>query len=108
MSLARLVTWAGATHIVDSNDLSFRLAAIGAVRQGRATSSNSILLRSAVTKAGAVVLEPVMSVEVSAPEEYQGSLVGIINKRKGSVVGTDAKEGYATIMAQVISVRSLA
>ncbi len=43
---------------MDSNDLAFRLAANGAVR-------------SAIVKAGAVILEPVMSVEVSAPEEYQ-------------------------------------
>eukprot|EP00048_Salpingoeca_helianthica_P010151 m.145269 g.145269 ORF g.145269 m.145269 type:complete len:738 (-) comp15023_c0_seq3:25-2238(-) len=78
----------GATHVVDSNDLSFRLAAIGAVRQ-------------AVLKGGPVVLEPIMLVEVSVPDEYQGGLVGVINKRKGSVTGSDSKDGYSTLQAQV-------
>ena len=53
----------GATHIVDSNDLSFRMAAIGGVRQ-------------AFLKGGPVILEPIMSVEVTAPEEYQACSFG--------------------------------
>lgn len=78
----------GAAHVVDSNDMAFRMAAIGAVRQ-------------AFNQGAPTILEPIMALEVSAPEEYQGALVGTINKRRGTVTGSDSKEGYTTILAEV-------
>ena len=74
----------GASHAVDSSELAFKIAARGAVQQ-------------ACDKAGAVILEPVMQVQVVAPDEYQGGLVGGINKRKGMIEGTETMNGLVTI-----------
>eukprot|EP00795_Rhopilema_esculentum_P016252 gene16252-7631_t len=78
----------GAAHAVDSSELAFRLAAIGAVKQ-------------ALEKARPIVLEPIMLVEVNAPQEFQGAIMGSINKRKGLITGTDSVEDYATIYCEV-------
>lgn len=47
------------------------------------------------------ILEPVMSVEVNAPQEYQGSVMGGLAKRHALITGTDATEGYFTIYCEV-------
>eukprot|EP00053_Salpingoeca_punica_P009406 m.84268 g.84268 ORF g.84268 m.84268 type:complete len:750 (-) comp15012_c0_seq1:222-2471(-) len=78
----------GVAHAVDSNDMAFRMAAMGALRQ-------------AVSKANPVVMEPIMSVEVNAPDEYQGVIIGGINKRRGTVMDSENKDGYVTVQAQV-------
>ena len=64
---ARVVLTDGAAHAVDSNELAFRLAALHAFRQG-------------YERAGPVVLEPIMSVEVRAPAEFQGTIIGGLNR----------------------------
>ena len=74
----------GASHAVDSSELAFKIAAKGA-------------FRAAVESAGPVVLEPVMTVQVTAPEEYQGVCVSLINKRKGIIGGSEANQGYVII-----------
>ncbi|PFX16611.1 Elongation factor G, mitochondrial [Stylophora pistillata] len=78
----------GAAHGVDSSDLAFRLAAAGAVRE-------------AFPKAAPLILEPIMSVEVNIPQEFQGVVISGLNRRHGAITGTDAAEGYVTIYAEV-------
>ncbi|KAL9965354.1 hypothetical protein ACROYT_G029143 [Oculina patagonica] len=78
----------GASHGVDSSDLAFRLAAIGAMRE-------------AFPKAAPLILEPVMAVEVNIPQEFQGVVIAGLNRRHGVITGTDAAEGYVTVYAEV-------
>ncbi|KAK2573686.1 Elongation factor G [Acropora cervicornis] len=78
----------GAAHGVDSSELAFKLAAIGAMRE-------------AFPKAAPLILEPVMSVEVNIPQEFQGAVISGLNRRHGVITGTDAAEGYVTIYADV-------
>lgn len=68
----RFVLTDGAAHAVDSNELAFKIATINAFRQ-------------AYMRANPVVLEPIMNVEVTIPSEFQGTVVGDLNKRKGMV-----------------------
>lgn len=78
----------GSFHEVDSNELAFKMAGIFA-------------LKEAVKKAGAIILEPIMKVEVTTPDEYQGDLLGDINRRRGTILGIDAKNGQTVLNAQV-------
>ncbi|EAL21709.1 hypothetical protein CNBC5730 [Cryptococcus deneoformans B-3501A] len=78
----------GSAHAVDSNELAFRLAAIGAFRE-------------AFNKARPVVLEPVMTVEIVAPIEFQGNVIGAINQRKGTIVDTEVRDDEFTLTAEV-------
>jgi len=74
--------------VVDSSELAFRSAAIGAFRE-------------AFPKARPVVLEPVMTVEVVAPVEFQGNVIGALNQRKGTIVDTDVRDDDFTLTAEV-------
>lgn len=78
----------GAHHIVDSSELSFFLAAQGAVKE-------------VFENAHWQILEPIMSVEVTCPDEFQGAVIGQINKRHGIITGTDGSEGWNTVYAEV-------
>ncbi|XP_026468375.1 elongation factor G, mitochondrial [Ctenocephalides felis] len=78
----------GGHHIVDSSELAFNLAAQGAVKQ-------------VFEKGMWQILEPIMSVEVVIPDEYQGAIIGQLNKRAGIITGTDGNEGWSTIYAEV-------
>ncbi|CRK93506.1 CLUMA_CG007042, isoform A [Clunio marinus] len=78
----------GAHHIVDSSELAFMMAAQGAVKQVFEDGSWQIL-------------EPIMSVEVTCPEEFQGTIIGQLNKRHGIITGTDGTEGWSSIYAEV-------
>ncbi|KAL8283231.1 hypothetical protein RQP46_006009 [Phenoliferia psychrophenolica] len=78
----------GAAHQVDSSELAFRLAAQGAFKE-------------AFPKGRPVVLEPVMKVDIVAPLEFQGSVIGGINQRKGSIVDTDIRDEEFTLTAEV-------
>ncbi|XP_034840168.1 elongation factor G, mitochondrial [Maniola hyperantus] len=78
----------GAHHIVDSSELAFFLAAKGAVKE--------------VFEDGAwQILEPIMFVEVTIPEEFHGTVLGQLNKRGGIVTGTEGLEGWTTLYAEV-------
>ena len=72
----------GSYHEVDSSDMAFRMAAIFAFREG-------------APKGRPILLEPIMKVEVVAPEEHTGEVLGHINSRHGNVLGIDMRPGNA-------------
>ncbi len=78
----------GAYHEVDSSAIAFEIASRAA-------------LREAVAKAGPVLLEPVMKVEVVSPEEYLGSVIGDLNSRRGQIAGTTARGNAQVVNAMV-------
>ncbi len=78
----------GAYHAVDSSDIAFQLAAIGAFKEG-------------YMKAKPVILEPIMKVVVEGPTEFQGSVMGSLNQRRGMIVGTTEEDDYTAIEAEV-------
>jgi elongation factor G len=84
----RAVIEDGASHAVDSSEQAFRTAALMGFRE-------------AYEKAGAAVLEPIMKLEAQAPEEFQGSVMGQINQRRGMIANSVTNEGFCIIEAEV-------
>lgn len=78
----------GAYHDVDSSEMAFRICAMTAFREFYA-------------KAQPKALEPIMKVEVSAPEEFQGNVLGQINQRRGIIMGTTTNDAFTTVEAEV-------
>ena len=78
----------GAFHAVDSSDIAFQLAAIGAFKEG-------------YMKAKPVIMEPIMKVAVEGPSEFQGSVMGSINQRRGMIIGTMEEGNYTVVEAEV-------
>jgi elongation factor G len=78
----------GTFHEVDSSELAFKMAGIFA-------------LKDAVKKANPILLEPIMKVELTTPDEYQGDLLGDLNRRRGKIVHIEAKEGLTIVSAEV-------
>jgi elongation factor G len=78
----------GAYHEVDSSTIAFEIAARSA-------------LREALHKAGSVLLEPIMKVEVTTPEDYLGGVIGDLNSRRGHIVGTGTRGNAQIINAMV-------
>jgi elongation factor G len=78
----------GSYHAVDSDALSFELAA-------------KIAWREAGRKAKPVILEPIMKIEVVTPDEYMGDIVGDLNKRRGQILGMDSRNGAQVIRGNV-------
>jgi elongation factor G len=78
----------GSFHEVDSNELAFKMAGIFA-------------LKDAFKKAHPILLEPIMKVECTTPDEYQGDLIGDITRRRGHIVNIEAKQGQTVVNAQV-------
>ena len=78
----------GSTHPVDSSEMAFK-------------NAGSIGVKEAARKAGIVILEPIMKVEVRAPEDYFGAVVGDINSRRGMVMGTESMGKTQIVHAMV-------
>ncbi len=78
----------GGFHAVDSSDQAFQAAARGCWREF-------------YSKAGPVLLEPVMKVEVEGPAEFHGGIVGTLMQRRGQIVGSQEEAGYTTVTAEV-------
>ena len=84
----KVVLYDGSYHDVDSNDLSFQLA-------GR------IAFKKAMEQAKPTLLEPIMSVEITVPDEFAGSIMGDLNSRRGRIQGMDNKAGNTLVKAEV-------
>ena len=84
----RLVINDGAAHNVDSSDVAFQLAAVGAFKEG-------------YLKAKPVILEPIMKVAVEGPSEFQGSVMGSLNQRRGIIIGTVEEANYTSVESEV-------
>jgi elongation factor G len=78
----------GQYHPVDSSDIAFQTAAIGAFREG-------------YDKAKPVILEPIMKVSVEGPTEFQGNIFGLINQRRGVIIDSTDEGGQSTVNAEV-------
>jgi elongation factor G len=78
----------GSFHAVDSDQLSFEICA-------------RMAFRSAASKAGPKLLEPIMKLEIVTPEEYMGEIIGDLNRRRGEVTGMETKGGAKVIGAKV-------
>jgi elongation factor G len=78
----------GAFHAVDSSEMAFRTCAKSAIREN-------------YHNAKPVILEPIMTVEVSAPEEFQGAVTGGMNQRRGVILNSETNEGYVTVLCHV-------
>jgi elongation factor G len=78
----------GTFHEVDSSELAFKMAGIFA-------------LKDAAKKAQPILLEPIMKVEVTTPDEYQGDLLGDLNRRRGKIVSIEAKNNSTILFAEV-------
>jgi elongation factor G len=78
----------GSYHDVDSNELAFKLAAIFAVKDG-------------VKKGNPILLEPIMKVENIVPDEYQGDILGDLNRRRGKIMSIDSKNKVTIVTAEV-------
>ncbi|HID56007.1 TPA: elongation factor G [Candidatus Poribacteria bacterium] len=84
----KVTLYDGKFHPVDSSDLAFQIAA-------------SMAFKEAMQKADPVLLEPIMNVEVTVPEEHMGDVLADLNSRRGRVLGVDQKGKYQVIKAQV-------
>lgn len=78
----------GSSHDVDSNENAFKMAGIFAVKD-------------ALKKAKCILLEPIMAVEASTPEDYQGDILGDLNRRRGKIQGMDMRGATAILRAEV-------
>ena len=78
----------GSSHDVDSNENAFKMAGIFAVKD-------------ALKKAKCILLEPIMAVEASTPEDYQGDIMGDLNRRRGKIQGMDTRGTTAILRAEV-------
>jgi elongation factor G len=78
----------GSYHEVDSNEMAFKMAAIFAVKD-------------AFKNGNPILLEPIMKVENTTPEDYQGDIMGDLNRRRGVIQGMETKAGLCHINAQV-------
>jgi elongation factor G len=84
----RVILYDGSYHDVDSNDMSFQMA-------GR------IAFRKAMESAKPTLLEPVMHVEITVPDDFAGSIMGDLNSRRGRIQGMDNKGGNTVVKAEV-------
>ena len=84
----KVTLYDGSFHEVDSSELAFKIA-------------GSMAFKDAMSKADPVILEPIMKVNVTIPEEYMGDVMGDLNSRRGMIEGMDAIPGAQRIRARV-------
>lgn len=84
----RMTLYDGSYHDVDSSDMAFKIA-------------GSMGFKNAVEKAKPIILEPIMSLDVTVPDECMGDVIGDLNSRRGRVLGVDAKSHSQTIKTKV-------
>ena len=84
----RVILYDGSYHDVDSNDMSFQMA-------GR------IAFKKAMEVAKPTLLEPVMAVEITVPDDFAGTIMGDLNSRRGRIQGMDNKGGNTVVKAEV-------
>ena len=78
----------GSSHEVDSSEMAFKIAA-------------SMALKEAAAKAGATILEPVMAVEITCPDEYLGDVLGTVSSRRGAIKNLEDRKGIKVVDADV-------
>ncbi|MCA9372311.1 elongation factor G [Candidatus Woesebacteria bacterium] len=86
MTDIQVTLYDGSYHDVDSSDIAFQIA-------------GSMALQSAVKKAGLLLLEPIMRLEITVPDEYMGTAIGDISSRRGKVQGTEKRNRVSIIKA---------
>ncbi len=84
----RVTVFDGKHHPVDSSEMAFKIATRKAFKE-------------AMAKAGPVLMEPVMSVKIMAPENYTGDIAGNLNHKRGRILGTGMEEGLSVLEAEV-------
>ena len=84
----RAIVYDGKTHPVDSKDIAFQTAARHAFKES-------------MLKAKPVILEPIMDVDISVPDEFMGDITGSLNSRRGRIMGMEPGDGIQTIKAKV-------
>ncbi|KAG8215900.1 P-loop containing nucleoside triphosphate hydrolase protein [Butyriboletus roseoflavus] len=85
---ARMVLQDGSYHVVDSSELAFRIATIAAFRE-------------IYSKTKPIILEPIMTVEVVAPGEFQAAVIGSLNARRGTILDSEVRDEEFTCTAEV-------
>ena len=84
----KVTLYDGSYHPVDSSELAFKVA-------------GSLAFKKGMEQANPVLLEPIMDVEIYAPQEYAGDLMGDLTSRRGRLQGVDVRRGTQVIKAQV-------
>jgi elongation factor G len=84
----KVTLYDGSFHDVDSSEMAFKIA-------------GSLAFKDAVKKAGAVVLEPMMKVEVVCPEDFMGTVIGDLSSRRGKVQGTELRGELQGVQSEV-------
>ena len=86
--MCMLISSTGSSHDVDSNENAFKMAAIFA-------------MKDAFKKAKPILLEPIMAVDLETPDQFQGDLIGDLNRRRGKILSIDSKEVGSYVKAEV-------
>ncbi|HLV10146.1 MAG TPA: elongation factor G, partial [Halanaerobiales bacterium] len=84
----KVVVYDGSYHPVDSSEMAFKIAASKGFKKG-------------MEQAKPVILEPIMNLEVTVPEDYMGDIMGDLNSRRGRILGMEPGNGTQVIKAQV-------
>ena len=84
----RVTLYDGSYHEVDSSEMAFKIA-------------GSMAMKNALKKAGPIMLEPIMDVEVVSPAEYIGDIINDLSSRRGKVLGMDTRADVRVIASQV-------
>jgi elongation factor G len=84
----KVALYDGSFHEVDSSDIAFRMAAFMALRDG-------------IDKAGPIILEPIMEVEITTPNQFLGDIIGDLNSRRTHVEGIESRAEFSTIRCLV-------